>query len=320
VALRLQFPISERARRGRAAPADGGGWSSETGKQSGGTDMKVDFDYDWSSSTSSFCSGQHRFCDGLIAVHEFGHALGFDHEQVRPDNASEQYCDEWQDGETTDYSGTYLTDSYDTDSIMSYCAQWDRSTPHVSEGDVEGIHAAYGAKPNNITDQVLLYEDHYYSGKTVALRPGSYDLSTTTLGNDALTSLRIPSGWSVRVYQDSSTSGAYLDFTGDVPSLVDYGFSDVASNITVTGTVSTYAQIYGNTSYGGSNQKLYPGLYSGDLTLGNDAVSSLIVPTGWTVWLMANTDCYGDFAQYTSSQSSLGSFNDETTCVVVQGP
>lgn len=388
----------------------GTGWYSEVGKKSYGTDMTVDFDYDWSSSTRSFCQGQHDYCDGLIAVHEFGHALGFAHEQVRPENANEQYCDEWDDGETTNYSGVELTADYDTDSIMDYCSQWDRSSPHISQGDREGINAAYGAKPNNITDQVIFYEHAYYDGEAVALRPGSYNLSSTVLGGDVLSSLRIPSGWSVRLYKDANQGGTYKDVTGDVGDLEDLSFNDVVSSVTITGTVSTYVTLYGNTYYKGGSQQLSPGLYdlssltvgndslsslsipsgwsvtlyedsgfsgstytltasdnnligegwndrassirvegpatrtpvmifkdsnykgsarelwpgryqdSGDLGIGNDALSSLIVPSGWTVLLAEKTDCYGEMESYTTSQSLIGSLNDEVTCIVVTGP
>lgn len=390
---------------------DGDGWSSQVGYVSGGTNMYVDFNYSWDQGTHDDCSGKHRYCDGLIGVHEFGHALGFDHEQVRPENANEEYCDDWGEGEGTVSGGDEYTEDFDTDSIMSYCAEWQRSTPHISKGDREGVYNAYGSKPNYVTDQVLLYEDEFFDARGIALRPGTYNLSSTNLGNDVLSSLRIPSGWSVRLYEHANQGGSYVDLTSDVTELEYHSFNDKASSITVTGTMSSSAvTIYSNTSYGGVSQKLYPGLYntsaltigndtlsgvvvpsgwtvtlyensnfsgstyaltatdtnliaegwndrassirvegpasrtpvmifkdasykgaaqelwpgryrdSGDLLIGNNDLSSVIVPSGWTVWLMEETDCHGDFRQYTSSQSTLGSFNDETTCVVVQGP
>ncbi len=257
----------------------------------------------------------------MTALHEFGHGVGMYHEQQRPDNTDGAYCDEWQSGETKAPSGgVVLTSSYDTDSIMNYCSEWDRNSPHLSQGDGEGTATRYGAKPNKLTNQVILYADTVYTGASQALYPGSYDVSSLKVGNDALSSLRIPSGWSVTLYKNSGFSGTSLTLTSDTVSLEDLSFNDAASSITVTGPSASFPVIYKDGNYAGSSQTLRPGVYSAsDLTIGNDALSSVSVPSGWSVTLYTDNNFGGSSVTYTSS-SSLVSINDKTSSIKVSGP
>jgi predicted Zn-dependent protease len=101
-----------------------------------------------------------------LALHEFGHALGFVHEHKRKDTPQdvEVWCDaakpesRVKDDVNNGYEpggGQLLTSSYDYDSIMSYCRDVDRNregdgpVDHVadrlSEGDKWGVQALYGA-------------------------------------------------------------------------------------------------------------------------------------------------------------------------------
>ncbi|HEX8288551.1 MAG TPA: hypothetical protein VF556_11170 [Pyrinomonadaceae bacterium] len=72
-----------------------------------------------------------------IAVHEFGHVLGFIHEQDSP-NHNAAHC-----AGGTEANATSLTD-YDPDSVMNYCNKDGNMKGFLTFKDIDGVQKIYG--------------------------------------------------------------------------------------------------------------------------------------------------------------------------------
>jgi hypothetical protein len=91
--------------------------------------------YNWGQS----CQATRDDCIYSIAVHEFGHAIGFAHEQNRPDTAGE--CGLKKQGP----DGDLLLTPWDPHSAMNYCNSVYNNGGQLSALDIKAVAYIYGA-------------------------------------------------------------------------------------------------------------------------------------------------------------------------------
>jgi len=97
--------------------------------------MVLNFTFaNWSPS----CQNRRQYCIDVIAVHEFGHAIGFAHEQNRAD--APDWCKKEREGTDGDM---YIT-PFDIDSVMNYCNPNWSGHGVLSQQDIEGLTLLYG--------------------------------------------------------------------------------------------------------------------------------------------------------------------------------
>jgi len=77
------------------------------------------------------------------------------------------------------------------------------------------------------------FEHCDYQGAVSRLRPGRYNIGQMGIRNDSISSLRVPPGLWVSIYEHANFSGQSRHFSSDVRCLVNHGFNDVTSSIVV---------------------------------------------------------------------------------------
>lgn len=187
-------------------------------------------------------------------IHEFGHALGCIHEHQNPASNipwDKEAVYRYYAGPPNNWSREdvernlfqkYAADStqftqFDPQSIMLY------SIPNsLTVGDWEvgwnttlsSTDKAYIAQiyPRSSNNKVMIYEHANYQGAGYELAEGSYDVNRMGLANDTLTSLQVPPGMKVTLYEHSGFTGRSKTFTQNT-SYVGDDFNDSTSSIRV---------------------------------------------------------------------------------------
>ena len=164
----------------------------------------------------------------------------------------------------------------------------------------------------------VVFEHNDYTGRRQCLNAGCYDLDQLSFGNDVISSVKVPPGWRVTLYQHAGFQGATKVLTGNTPALPD--FNDMTSSIIVEKlTVETSLAVYEHIAYAGRSQVLHAGRYDlGQLSIGNDVISSVKVPPGWRVTLYQHAGFQGATKVLTDSTPALPDFNDMTSSIVVE--
>ncbi len=179
-----------------------------------------------------------------------------------------------------------------------------------------GVHLFEAAASLN---KVHVYKDINYGGFYSQLPVGSYTLAQLQargVANDDITSLTIPTGYTVTVYENDNFTGASKVFTSNTAWLADW--NDRISSLKIAGLP---IKVYQDINFGGYSVALGVGDYTlaqlqAKGVLNND-ITSLDIAQGYKVTLYDGDNFTGASIDFTATTAWIADWNDRATSIRV---
>lgn len=208
------------------------------------------------------------------------------------------------------------------------------STPSSNSGNIPPNQGGgnqpwwAGNKPSvNYSDNdIVIFADKNFQGQGQILTEGRYNDRQLTIGNDALSSIKVPQGYTVRLFEHGNFDGKTLDVKADISDLVSLRWDNLTSSIQVfkgeppaninTGSI---ALLYQHSNFDGRSQVLGEGRYlTKDFGLAHD-LTSLRVTQGYYVRLFEQDNFRGASIDITGDVNDLSSvgWNDRAMSLQV---
>tara|TARA_B110000881_G_C18602813_1_gene536837 strand:+ start:971 stop:2437 length:1467 start_codon:yes stop_codon:yes gene_type:complete len=96
---------------------------------------------------------------------------------------------------------------------------------------------------NSLTNGVALYQHTNYKGYVAYIyKEGDYslqDFKDIGIKNDDISSIRVAPGWSIELFQHHKYLGEHIEFSKDVPNLIEHNWNDSASSFIVKRSKTT---------------------------------------------------------------------------------
>jgi hypothetical protein len=185
--------------------------------------------------------------------------------------------------------------------------------------------SAYGrwagqSQPANQRQGVTLYRDNNYRGASELFYEDTPRMKGTRIGNDALSSIRVPHGCKVILYEDIEYRGRSIELYGDEPELgrTQIGNDQVSSlRVDCGGYGQQGVTLFRDINFRGTSQTFYEDTPKMKGTqIGNDELSSIRVPAGCRVTLYQDIEFRGKSLELFKDEPNLGSTrigNDEVS-------
>jgi hypothetical protein len=176
-------------------------------------------------------------------------------------------------------------------------------------------------------DYVSLYDQCNYAGKRFTLEAGTYRLYQMKIDNDRLSSIVIPSGLKITIYENDGFAVKSKTYFTNI-SCLENEWRNMASSVVVERDFQTpgygkndFVTFFTDCYSKGNSQSFYPGIYTGNqLNLLKYNISSFTINGNLRVKLYLNNDNNTrNYTTYNESQSCLPAIhNDKTGSLVIE--
>ncbi|MGB8456023.1 MAG: glycoside hydrolase family 95-like protein [Anaerocolumna sp.] len=121
--------------------------------------------------------------------------------------------------------------------LSSYTYQQLTGTANQDVKSLSGTNSKLGSDSTvGYATITTFYQDTSYSGKAVTLNPGSYttaQLAAAGISDNWVSSVRVPLGYTIQVYDLDNFSGTLWTFTADHPDFPSIGCNDKMSSVKI---------------------------------------------------------------------------------------
>ncbi len=177
---------------------------------------------------------------------------------------------------------------------------------------------------NYSTDDVVVFADKDFQGQGQILAEGGFDEAELALGKNKINSIKIPQGYTVRLFENAGFGGGFVDLKNEVNDLYSAGWGGKIASIRVfkgnapaenvvtdedwyNGKEADQIVAYQYADFEGKTNVLTVGNYPSldKMPVRNYDVSSIRVPVGLVVRLYGREDYAGAFVDISENTSSL---------------
>ncbi len=156
---------------------------------------------------------------------------------------------------------------------------------------------------------VTLFWDGNFSGPSIVIE-GDWDANSNMKWNDQISSIRIPAGYKIQVFEHTNFGGASKILSGDW-TVPDGNFNDYISSIKILEYPRKGVVVYRDGRYQGQSLEITSDWDASSDMSWNDQISSIRIPAGYKIQVFEHTN-FGGISKILTGDWTVtdGSFND----------